>query len=237
MAPPELARNTPVADVFHPLEEERLRDRPARSGCGRSRTASIAFSASGFMCTNHCVETSGSMMVLQRSHLLTLTVYGFRLHQLARLLRERRRCACGLRSGRARRMGRRRRSCGVLADDFDERQIVALPGFEVVGIVGGRDFHDAGAELRIDHGVGDDRNFAVHQRQHGRLAVQVLVAVVVRMHSERGVAEHGFGPRGRDRQAFVAVRSTGYRMCQSGLRRLREWFRGRRSRSGSAGTS
>ena len=39
-------------------------------------TASIALSASGFMRTNHWVETSGSIIVLQRSHLLTLTVYG-----------------------------------------------------------------------------------------------------------------------------------------------------------------
>ena len=31
-------------------------------------TASMAFSASGLMFTNHCVETSGSTAVLQRSH-------------------------------------------------------------------------------------------------------------------------------------------------------------------------
>ena len=31
-----------------------------------SRTALIAGSASGFICTNHCLETSGSTTVLQR---------------------------------------------------------------------------------------------------------------------------------------------------------------------------
>jgi hypothetical protein len=36
-----------------------------------SSTASMAGSASGFILTNHCVETSGSTMVLQRWHFPT----------------------------------------------------------------------------------------------------------------------------------------------------------------------
>ena len=39
-----------------------------------SFTAAMAFSASGLVFTNHCVEISGSTMVLQRSHLLSASV-------------------------------------------------------------------------------------------------------------------------------------------------------------------
>src|ERR1700687_4742080 len=41
-----------------------------------SRTAAIAFAASGVVFTNHCVETSGSTTVPQRSHLLMARTYG-----------------------------------------------------------------------------------------------------------------------------------------------------------------
>ena len=49
------------------------------SGTKRMRplfTAASTFSASGFVRTNHCVETSGSTMVLQRSQLPTFSVCG-----------------------------------------------------------------------------------------------------------------------------------------------------------------
>ena len=36
-------------------------------------TAAMAFSASGFIFTNHCFEISGSTMVLQRWHLPRLS--------------------------------------------------------------------------------------------------------------------------------------------------------------------
>ena len=53
------------------------------------------------------------------------------------------------------------------------RQVVALAGFEVVGVVRGRDLDDAGAELGIGEIVEDDRDLAIHQRQLDGLAVQV----------------------------------------------------------------
>ena len=41
-----------------------------------SSTALIAGSASGFIFTHHCIETSGSTMVRQRWHLPRLNLYG-----------------------------------------------------------------------------------------------------------------------------------------------------------------
>ena len=50
-----------------------------------------------------------------------------------------------------------------VANDLDFRQIVPAAGFEIVGIVAGRDFHRAGAELRVGQLVDNDRNFPIHQ--------------------------------------------------------------------------
>ena len=77
---------------------------------------------------------------------------------------------------------------------------MALAGFEIVEIVRGSHLHHAGAELRVGQLVEDDRNLAIHQRQLHGLAVQVEVALVLRIDGDRGIAEHGFGARGRHDQ-------------------------------------
>ncbi len=133
-----------------------------------SFTAAMALSASGLVFTNHCVETSGSTMVPQRSHLLMASAYGSTFVEqaelfeigddaLARLEAVQPRVRAGF-GGHAR----------VFADHLDLWQIVALAGFQIVGIVGGSHLHHAGAELRIGHFVEDDRDLAIHQRQRSR---------------------------------------------------------------------
>ena len=133
-----------------------------------SSTAAMAGSASGFIFIHHCFETSGSTTVLQRWHLPTLSLYGsifssnpsclqLRDHLLARVV--------AIQAGE---FPRRRGHLGVLVDHLDARQVVALAGFEVVGIVRRRDLHRARAESELGHVIENDRNLAIHQRQpHG----------------------------------------------------------------------
>ena len=82
--------------------------------------------------------------------------------------------------------------------DVDQRQVVPLADLEIVEVVRRRDLHRAGALLRIGIFVGDDRDPAADQRQDDVLADQVLVALVVGMHRDGGIAQHGLGPRGGD---------------------------------------
>jgi hypothetical protein len=72
--------------------------------------------------------------------------------------------------------------------------------------VGRRHLHHAGAELAVDVFVGDDGDVAVHQRQLHRLADQVAVALVFRVHHHGDVAQHGLRPRGGHRQVARAIR-------------------------------
>ncbi len=95
----------------------------------------------------------------------------------------------------------------VFADYLDLGQVVAAAGFEIVGIVRGRDLHHTGTEFGIGELIEDHRNLAVHQGQVDGAAVQVAVALVGRIDRHGGIAEHGFRPRGghRDEAARQAV--------------------------------
>jgi hypothetical protein len=84
----------------------------------------------------------------------------------------------------------------IQRQDGDHWQTVALANSVVVEVMCRRDFDAAGAEFEIDVAVGDDRNFAIGQRQFHHLADHVLVALVFRVDHHGGVAKHGFRPGG-----------------------------------------
>ncbi len=67
---------------------------------------------------------------------------------------------------------------------------------KIVRIVRGRDLDRAGAEFTVDEVVGDDGDFAAGNRQREQHAANVQVALILRVHGHRRVAEHGFRPRG-----------------------------------------
>ena len=86
----------------------------------------------------------------------------------------------------------------MLVEDVDHRQIVAAADLEVVEVVRRRDLDRARAFLGVRILVGDDRDRPLGDRQDHVLADEGLVAVVVGVNGNGGVAEHGFGPGRRD---------------------------------------
>ena len=92
-----------------------------------------------------------------------------------------------------------------IIEHVDQRQTVPPADLEVVEVVRRRDLHRAGAFFRIGIVVADDRNAPADQRQDRGLADQMLEALVVRMHRDRDVAQHGFRPRRRHDDEFVAA--------------------------------
>src|SRR5690606_714725 len=63
--------------------------------------------------------------------------------------------------------------------DREVRQAVTLADLKVVGVVRGRHLDRTGAELRIDMGVGDDRDPPPGERQLNLAADEMAVAIVV----------------------------------------------------------
>ena len=86
----------------------------------------------------------------------------------------------------------------VEPDHARHRQAVAFADGVVDRIVRRRDLHGAGAELAIDHRIGDDRNASPGERNDDAPADPLAIARVVRMDGDRRVAEHRLRPRGRD---------------------------------------
>ena len=86
----------------------------------------------------------------------------------------------------------------VFADNLDALEIMTLTNFEVVEIVGGGDFHGAGAVRGVGVLVGNDRDDAVSQGEMDETADEVLVTLVVGIDGDSGVAEDGFGTSGAD---------------------------------------
>ena len=92
---------------------------------------------------------------------------------------------------------------GVQGEDGDERQVVALRTGVVIEVVGAGDLHAARAEFAVNEVIGNDGDLAVAQRQVHHLAQKMFVAFVFRMHRQRAVGHHGLGSCGGNRHAFL----------------------------------
>ena len=141
--------------------------RSSTSSRGRSlvlpcSTASMAGLASGSIFTNHCVDSIGSTTVSQRWQWPTACTCGFEPRSRPSSFR---RALTALRAAKRSSPANGPALGGDharLVEDRDHGQVVALAGLEVVGVVGGRHLHRAGAELRVDQDrVGDDRELPV----------------------------------------------------------------------------
>ena len=177
-------------------------------GCSRtrpSRTALPAAWASGPTRTNHCSDWRGSTVVPHRLQCPTECTYG----RFSATIRPSSRSAAdhgwpGLEPVQALERAVRG-DHAVLVEDGDAGQVVTAADLEVVRVMGGGHLDRAGAERRVDVVVGDHRDAPAGQRQHHRLADQVGVARVVRVHRHGGVAEHGLRPGGGDHDGVLAV--------------------------------
>ena len=115
-------------------------------------------------------------------------------------------------------------------------QAVLLAELEVDRVVGRRDLDRAGAEVALDALVGDDRDGPVLERQDDPLAVEVRVALVVRVDGQGRVAEHGLRPRRGHDDGLVRRPRRGSGCARACRGRPCARSRCPRARSGSAGT-
>ena len=82
---------------------------------------------------------------------------------------------------------------------------VAPADLEIVEVMRGGDLDRARALFGIGIFVGDDGDQAADQRQANMAADEMLIARVVGVDRDRGVAQHRFGARGGDRQPLAGL--------------------------------
>ncbi len=69
----------------------------------------------------------------------------------------------------------------------------------------GRHLHGAGTEAELHVVIRHDGQAAPDERQDGMLADKVPIALILRIHGDAGVAQHGFGTRGGDDKLLLGV--------------------------------
>ena len=205
VAPPQLAGDTPVVDVLHPVDiglGEALRHELDRA---------VVHDADGLLGKRlHLDEPlrgdEGLDVVVAAIARADVVGVGFGLDQVALRLQ----------------IGHHRLAAGVavhslvfagvlvhgavVADAADDLQIVPQAHLEVVGVMGGGHLHGAGTEADLAVIVAHDGDLAVHNGQDAGLADQVLEFLVLRVHCHAGIAEHGLRAGGGDHDVTAAVR-------------------------------
>ncbi len=215
MSPPELARDAPGLDVLHPVEIGLLPVLGHEHGAARAHGVDGAhrerLGVHVPLVGEERLEHGGRAVAvrhrvgvrlglreqarrLQAAHDVLAhdeTVAAVIGQRLLELRRARHVVEKGLVAGKT--------ELGLDVEHVDERQVVAPPDLEIVEVVRRRDLDRAGALLRIGIFIGDDGDAPSDQREDGVAPHEVAVALVVRMHGDRDVAQHGLRPRRRDR--------------------------------------
>ena len=93
--------------------------------------------------------------------------------------------------------------CSVIVHDVDLRQVVALAYLEVVRVMSRRDLHRSCSELLIYIVIRHDRDLPSHKRQDHIFPYDILIALVIRMHSDGRISQHGLRTCGRDLEETV----------------------------------
>ena len=198
MPPPQLARDTPRADVLHPVQVD------AAKALGREPHATVLDRGDrGIRELAHVAEP------LERQQRLDAFAASVRERDVVGVLDlaahsiDRAQVGDDLGAAFQRRqpgvpLAGKRRHATVLADDAELVQAVSARDLEVVGVVCGRHLERTRAERRIHVLVGNDRKLPPDQRQRHRAADQVRVALVGGADGDGGVTQHGLRSNGRD---------------------------------------
>ncbi len=178
MAPPELARDAPIADVVHPLVVGLFpvggNENDAAGLDGLNGLFGERFGLDEPLGGNQRLDNGGAARAFAEVDLIRLDLdEGSGLFEigndaLARLE--------AVEAGISARGGGHD---AVLIDDLDLGQVVAAAGFEIVEVVSGGDFDGPGAELRVGHDVENHRDFTVLERKLSGASVKFEIACIL----------------------------------------------------------
>ena len=204
VAPPELAGNAPILDVFHPVI---IRLRHAIGNELDAAVAHAVHSRAGQRLhlheplLGHARLHDGSAAVARADVVLDV----LHAHEEALLLEIMYNGLARFQAAHAAVLAAVFVDAAVLVHDVDDFQIVAQAHFEVVRVMGRGDFDDAGSEIAFHIGIGDDGDLAADQRQDKCLADHRLIALVVRVNGNGRIAQHRFRTGGGQFQIAGAI--------------------------------
>ena len=102
-------------------------------------------------------------------------------------------------------LGRILVNAGLVVQHVDHFQIMAAANLEIIEIMRRRHLHRTRALFGIGIVIRHNDQAAPDQGQNGVLAHQILIARVIGVYRDGGVAQHGFGPRGGDGDELAVI--------------------------------
>ena len=93
----------------------------------------------------------------------------------------------------------------ILIDDEYLLKVMAQSDLVVIGVVAGGHLDSARAEAELNIVVGDDGELSADKGQNCVFADKVLIALIVGVNGNTGVAEHGLGTGGCDYKLLIRV--------------------------------
>ena len=204
MAPPELAGDAPVVDVFHPVDID-LRE-PLRHELDRP----VLHDADGLLGQRRHLHEP--LRGDDRLHVVVAAIagadvvgIGLGLHEIALGLEIGHDGLAALITVQTAVFAAVFVHLAVVVEDADNLEIVPQADLKVVRVVRRGHLDRAGAEADLAVLIAHDRNFAVHDRQDAGLADEVLEFLVLGVDGDAGVAHHGLGARRRDNDVAAAI--------------------------------
>ena len=83
---------------------------------------------------------------------------------------------------------------------------MAKPDLEIVRVMGRGNFYHTGSKIRFDIGVRNNGDFSSHNGEGDGFADQILIPLVIGMHRNSSVAQHGFRACCRQLDETASVR-------------------------------
>ncbi len=202
--PPQLTRNAPVLDVFHPIiigfckalgHEGNLLVHN-RVDCGTGKSLHFYKPLLGNKRLYRGVATvTVSYTVRVRLNFYKMPACFKLFHKLF----------SAFVAVKPLEFARKRVHCSVIVHNPHNGQIMAQTDLEIVGVVRGRDFYNARTEFHIGVRVADNGYRLVYYGQNYVFAYKVLIALVLGVYCNRGVAEHGFGAGCGNHKRLVGI--------------------------------
>ena len=206
MSPPQLTGNTPILDVFHPVEINLFKSFGVELNfallynvncrtCKRLHLDEPLLGYNGFYC---CVTTvARSDIVLVR----------FDLFHHAHFLELFNNCLTCFVTVHSTEFAGIFVHCTVVVHYTDYRQVVTQTHFKVVGVVSRCNLYNACTKIHVNVFVRNDRDFTVDEGNYHGLTYKVTVTLVVGIYCYCRVAQHCFGTCCSKCNLFLAVGS------------------------------
>ena len=93
----------------------------------------------------------------------------------------------------------------VVVQNADDLKVVTHTDLKVVGVVRRSHFNAACAKLHVAVFIADNGDFLIDQRQNTLFANDGLIALVVGVNGNSGIAEHGFRAGGRNNNVAASI--------------------------------